>query len=113
MIIKGAFFLILVLIFSLIIFLTKKDVFSRILFFLTDTKYIIFIIVKIFSNFFLNLFIWIIIDRFSPNYFPFALILNEVCYSIVGKIDGSDIFEIMGWTFILEYFYILFQLLVF
>ena len=97
MIIKGLILLILVLIFSLIIFLTKKDVFSRIGFFLTHTKYIVLIIVKIFSNFLLSLFIWLIIDRFSPNYFPFALIFNEVCYYIVEKIDGSKHYKIMGW----------------
>ena len=92
------------LIFSLIIFFTKKDVFSKIGFFFDNTKYIVLMIAKIFSNFFVSLFIWLIIDRFSPNYFPFALISNEICYYIVDIIDGSADYKIMGWDFYVRIF---------
>ena len=97
MIIKGSILFILVLLFSLIMLLTKKEIFPRIGFFLTHTKYILLIIAKIFTNFFLSLSTWLIIDRFSPNYFPFALIFNESCYFIVELIVGDDDYTIMGW----------------
>ena len=97
MIIKGSILFILVLLFSLIMLLTKKEIFPRIGFFLTHTKYILLIIAKIFTNFFVSLSTWLIIDRFSPNYFPFALIFNESCYFIVELIVGGDDYTIMGW----------------
>ena len=77
MLIKGCIVLILVLVFSLILFLTKKDIIPRFGFFLTHRKFILLIIAKIFSNFFLNLFLWIIIDRYSPNYYPFVLFFAQ------------------------------------
>ena len=52
MLIKGAIVLIFVLIFSLIMFAAKKEVFIRIGFFLTHKKYILLIIARIFSTFF-------------------------------------------------------------
>ena len=97
MIIKGLFLLILVLLFSLIMFLTKKDILSRIGFFLTNKKFIWLIIAKIFPNFFVSLSTWLIIDRFSPNYFPFALIFNEICFFIMDIKDGEYDYKIMGW----------------
>ena len=97
MIIKGCILFILVLLFSLIMLLTKKDIYPRIGFFLTNTKYILLIIAKIFTNFFVSLFTWLIIDRFSPNYFPFAIIFNEICYFIVELIVGGYNYNIMGW----------------
>ena len=86
MLIKGAIVLIFVLIFSLIMFAAKKEVFIRIGFFLTHKKYILLIIARIFSTFFLSMFLWLIIDRFSPNYLPFSLIFNDIIYFIVDLI---------------------------
>ena len=97
MIIKGAFLLILVTLFSLIMFFVKKDVFSRFLFFLTNVKYILLIIAKIISNFFVNLFLWIIIDRYSPNYYPLVLIFNQCFILLFDKIVDSTEYVTMGW----------------
>ena len=97
MIIKGAFLLILVLLFSLIMFFVKKEIFSRFLFFLTNMKYIMLIIAKIISNFFLNLFLWIIIDRYSPNYYPFVLIFDQCFFLLFEKIFNSPGYKTMGW----------------
>ena len=85
MLIKGCIVFFLVLLFSLIMFLVNKDNFSRIIFFLTHKKYIWLTIAKIFTNFFLSLFLWLIIDRFSPNYLPFSLLSREVIYIIIDK----------------------------
>ena len=104
MIIKGLLLFFFVALFSVIIFFTKREDFIRIGFFLTHTKYILLIIAKIFSNFFVNLFIWLIIDRFSPNYFPFALIFNEICYFIVDIIYGENDYKIMGWDMYVRIF---------
>ena len=44
---------------------------------------------NIFIIFLKNLFLWIIIDRFSPNHFPLALILKE----IIGFILDITVFQ--------------------
>ena len=97
MLIKGAIVLIFVLIFSLIMFAAKKEVFIRIGFFLTHKKYILLIIARIFSTFFLSMFLWLIIDRFSPNYLPFSLIFNEIIYFIVDLICSTDNYKSISW----------------
>jgi len=104
MIIKGLLLFIFVSLFSVIIFLTKREDFIKLGFFFTQLKYILLIIAKIFSHFFVNLFIWLIIDRFSPNYFPFALIFNEICYLIVDIIYSENDFKIMGWDIYVRIF---------
>ena len=42
-------------------------------------KRILLIIAKIITNFFTELSMWIIIDRFSPNYTPLIIIGDEIC----------------------------------
>ena len=95
MIIKGLFLLILVLLFSLIMYLTKKEVFIDIGYFFTESKYIWLMIGSIFSRFFLSIFLYLIIDRFSPNYYPIVLIFKEFFYSILDKIIDSSDYKIM------------------
>ena len=104
-IIKGVIGLILVILFSLITLFVKIDIFSRIGFFFTEKKYIWLIIAKIFSDFFVTLFIWILIDRFSPNYLPFAILFNEVCKFILNLIYGLNIDDkTMGWDIYFRFF---------
>ena len=104
MIIKGLFLLILVLLFSLIMYLTKKEVFIDIGYFFTESKYIWLMIGSIFSRFFLSIFLYLIIDRFSPNYYPIVLIFKEFFYSILDKIIDSAHYDIMGWDIYIRIF---------
>ena len=97
MIIKGLVLLILVLIFSFIFYFVNKDVFIKIKDFFNTSKYIWLMIGSIFSKFFLTLFLWLIIDRFSPNYYPIVLIFKEFFYSILDKIIDGKAYKIMGW----------------
>ena len=97
MLIKGCIVLILVLVFSLILFLTKKDIIPRFGFFLTHRKFILLIIAKIFSNFFLNLFLWIIIDRYSPNYYPFVLFFDQFFFLLFDKVIDKTEYQTMGY----------------
>ena len=92
-IIKGSFELILSLIFSLILYFSKKDVFTKVGFFFSYNEYIGLMIAKLFSNFFSTLFIWLILDRFSPNYFPLSLILYDFITFIVNIIVDSSYFN--------------------
>ena len=101
---KGIIKLIITLIFSLIFYYKNNDIFLEIKLLLTNSKFILLIIPEIFINFFLNLFIWLIIDKFSPNYFPFALIFREICYSILDKIYSSKSHDTMGWDIYLRIF---------
>ena len=102
MIIKGLLFLFLVLLFSLIMFLAKKEVFIDIGYLFTESKYIWLMIGSIFVKFFLGLFLWLIIDRFSPNYYPIVLIFKEFYFAILDKIIDSADYKIMGWDIYLR-----------
>ena len=104
MIIKGMFVFFLVLIFSLIMLLAKKDVFRRIGFFLTPRKYLWLVIARIFSNFFVSITLWLIIDRFSANYLPFSLLFNEVIYFVVDIICCPENYEKIRWDFYFRIF---------
>ena len=89
MIIKGVIVLILTVIFSLVLFFVEKDgLFIKVYFLIKDAKYILLIIVNIFLNFLENLFAWLIIDKFSPNYYPFILIFQEIGSEIVDAIKA-------------------------
>jgi hypothetical protein len=87
MIIKGSITLVFVIIFSLIILIAKKEIFSNMEIFFT--KYIWLIFVNIITHFLEDLFLWLIIDRFSPNYNPFAIIFQEVSFCILDAIGGT------------------------
>ena len=102
MLIKGLFVLFFVIVFSVIIFLVKKDISPIFVFFLTTKKYILLMIAKIFSNFFLSMFLWLIIDRFSPNYLPFSLIFNEIIYFIVDVVYNKKTYKTINWDLYLR-----------
>ena len=91
MIIKGVIVLILTVIFSLLLFFVEKDgLFTKVYFLIKDAKYILLIIVNIFLNFLENLFAWLIIDKFSPNYYPFVLIFQEIGSAIVDAVKENE-----------------------
>ena len=94
MIIKGSITLVFVIIFSLIILIAKKEIFSNMEIFFT--KYIWLIFVNIITHFLEDLFIWLIVDRFSPNYNPFAIIFQDVSFIIIDAITKTE-YKIMGW----------------
>ena len=101
MIIVELFTLIFTIIMSLIILIVDKNIFIELGIFFSESKYILLIIANIIESFFENLFYWLIIDRFNPNYIPFALILEEFCYYIDIKAIHPEYYEIMGCD---EYF---------
>ena len=90
MIIKSSILIVLVIIFSLIflIFDKDKEVFNGVG--LLFSKFIFLTIANILSHFLEDLFLWLIIDRFSPNYNPFAIIFQEVSYSILDAVSGVN-----------------------
>ena len=91
MIIKGIVGLILVLLVTLITYFINKDHILNIRYFFEQQKYVWLIIAKIFADYFVTLFIWILIDRFSPNYLPFTLIFDEVCDFLLEIIYNPNI----------------------
>ena len=96
--IKGCISFILSLLYFLIVFLTDNKSFSHFGIFFTEPKYIGLIITNIFCHFFVSIFLWLIIDRFSPNYLPFVFIFEEVSYYIIDEIYGyNGRYKIMGW----------------
>ena len=109
MIIKGFIKLILFILLTIILLIVKKEYLEVIPFLLTHTKYIILIIVYIILYFFLSLFLWMIIDRFSPNHTPLILILEELVNFINSIINTSkptlkEEYKIMGWDLYVRIF---------
>ena len=102
--IKGFIVLILNLIFSLITGLVNKKIFSRMGFFFTKQKYIWLMIAKIFSSSLSIIFTWLIIDIFSPNYFPLSLILYELCVFIGDIIFTPNYFSNNSWNLYIRIF---------
>ena len=103
-IIKGFIVLILSVLFSLIILLVNKDIFVGMGIFFKDKKYILLMIAKIFSTFFSNLFTWLVIDRFSPNYFPLSLLIYEFSSFIVDIIFKKNFFNNCNGDFYVRMF---------
>ena len=91
---KGVIKIILVAIFSSIVLIVKIDVFIDLGQYFSETKFILLIIAKVIANFFNDLFFWLIIDRFSPNYTPLILLVEEVC-NFVEDLITKGVFEDM------------------
>ena len=92
---RGLIKFIFVGIFTLFMYLFDEDNIKNIIFFLEGTK-VLYFLAFIILSFFENIFLWIIIDRFSPNHIPFAIIYNQIISFIISliivrNIDGSNL----------------------
>ena len=72
-----------------------------------DIKRILLIIAKIITNFFTELSMWIIIDRFSPNYTPLIIIGDEICNFINDLITTKNFLKMKGHKYIRIVLYII------
>ena len=94
-VLRGLIKFIFVGIFTLFMYLFDEDNIKNIIFFLEGTK-VLYFLAFIILSFFENIFLWIIIDRFSPNHIPFAIIYNQIISFIISliivrNIDGSNL----------------------
>ena len=88
----------LVLLLSIIFLIIDNNIFINMAFFFDDPVKIIKIIVNIFIKFLQSLFLYLIIERFAPNYLPLAIVIQEIIYFIIDKIENKeDNNNIMGW----------------
>ena len=83
---RGFLKLILSIILSLFIFIFNKDIFIKIIFCLNTSVKILFFLADIITLFFESIFLWLIIDRFSPNHTPFVIIMKQLCDYIMEKV---------------------------
>ena len=104
---KGAIKLVFVIIFSLFVFIFDKEIFLSFLLYFKDTKRILLIIAKIITNFFTELSMWIIIDRFSPNYTPLIIIGEEICNFVGDLIITKNFFILKDHKYIRIVLYII------
>jgi len=95
-ILKGVIKFFLNILFSLIIGLVNREIILALGVYFSKPLYIFLIISKIISSFFSDLFFWLIIDRFSPNYTPLILLVEEIC-NFVEDILDDGIFKEMPW----------------
>ena len=105
LIIKGVIKFCFVFIFSLIVLSVDKSILERLDFFFDDTGKNIKIIIDIIFLFLKNMFLYIIIERFSPNYLPLGLIFEECFYLIEESVRSQETSEnTMGWDIYLRIF---------
>ena len=93
---KGLYEIFILLIFSIpFIFIERDDeiVFSKMILFMNSGKKIMFNIFYMISNFIYNIFIWIIIDRFSPNDRAMASVIEAITDRIFILIFQTNKFE--------------------
>ena len=103
---EGLYEILLALIFSVVIIFTKNDIFSVMSFFFSKSKYILYLLGHFFAKFFEDTFGWFIIDRFSPNYLPLALIFEDICYFIAEEtgLRESPKYKTLGWDIYIRFF---------
>ena len=107
MILTGIIKLFLLIIVTIILFVVNKDYFAGIPLLFSSTKFIIILIFFIIIEFFIDLSMWIIIDRFSPNHTPLMLIIEELVVFINSLITKQE-YNIMGWDlYVRIYLYII------
>ena len=101
---RGVIKFVLSIILSLFIFIFKRDVFIKIGFCLNGTEKNLFNIGYIIAEFLESIFLWIIIDRFSPNHIPLVIILKEIIEFFVEKILSDSIHDKKGWDLYVRLF---------
>jgi hypothetical protein len=104
LIMKGIYEIFMLLIFSIIVLIVEKNIFVEMAEFFKDIKSIILLISKLIVYFFKELFLWLIMDRFSPNHFSLALILEEIFYFILDIIFDRVSNYIIKWDLYIRLF---------
>ena len=106
LIFRGIFEIFLALISSIILYFIDKRIFINMPHFFLNTVNILKLIGTLIFHFFSDLFAWIIIDRFSPNYLPLCFIFEDVCYYLIEKIGIMETkeFNTIGWDIYIRFF---------
>ena len=109
---KGVYELVILLIFSIPFFFIKrggKNIFSLMGVFFDEFERIVLFFIIMILNFTYNILIWIIIDRFSPNDYAMAMVIEGITDLIILLIYDRK--EIKIWLYILRtiiYFILIF-----
>ena len=104
---RGLIKLALTAILTVIYFYTNKTHLINLSIWLRSIDLILLNISNIIVTFFEGILLWIIIDRFSPNYIPLALIFKEISdYIVIIIIITKDIIDsnVMGWDIYVRIF---------
>ena len=88
LVIRGLIKFIFVGIFSLFMCLFDKENIKNIIAFLQGTGFL-YILSIIILSFFKNIFLWVIIDKFSPNHIPLAICIKQIVDFIISLIINS------------------------
>ena len=106
LLLRGIFKAIITILYSLIVYFINKDVLKRIYNCLDSKEKILFSVGNIFIQFFENIFLWIIIDKFSPDYIPLTIIIKEIADFIFDLITTDSIKDsnLMGWDIYIRIF---------
>ena len=97
---KGVFKLIINIVFSVIILIVNKKIIIVSYHYFKENRYILLLIGKIIANFFYELSLWIIIDKFSPNHTPLAIICEEISNFIIDLIFTKKFLDMRNHKYI-------------
>ena len=102
---RGFFKIILVIIFSSLMYVFNKEIFfENIIFCLQNIKLLLFLS-NIIIYFFDTVFLWILIDRFTPNYIPLAIIINGIIDFIISYVRFINVeINTFEWDFYVRVF---------
>ena len=104
--IRGLIKIIFVGIFSLLMYIFDPENYLINISYCLKGIRLFYFIMNIIIYFFENIFIWIIIDRFSPNHIPLAIIFNQFLNFIISLImtDNLDSSNILGYDLYIRLF---------
>ena len=114
LIFRGIYMAFLSLLFSVLVFFIDKRIFIYMPYFFSNAIYILRLIGFLIFHFFHDLFSWIIIDRFSPNYLPLCFIFEDICFFVAEKlgIRKTSDFNTIGWDIYIRIFLFIILLIV-
>ena len=86
LVIRGLFKIIIGIIFSLFLYIFDKEKFFGNMSYCLEGIKLFYFLFNIIIYFFESIFLWIIIDRFSPNHIPLAILIKQIVDFIISLI---------------------------
>ena len=90
LVIRGLFKIIIGNIFSLFLYIFDKEKFFGNMSYCLEGIKVFYFLFNIIIYFFESIFLWIIIDRFSPNHIPLAILIKQIVDFIISLIIFND-----------------------
>ena len=106
LVIRGLFKIIIGIIFSLFLYIFDKEKFFGNMSYCLEGIKLFYFLFNIIIYFFESIFLWIIIDRFSPNHVPLAILIKQIVDFIISLIVTKNIGDsnLINWDLYIRIF---------